>query len=75
MSNHGKPELGPTGNFPRGKMSDDDDGEIRIGIAADKGKGVVIIDFGIPVVWVGFPREQAIELADKIRDKAAELPE
>lgn len=47
--------------YPRGKLSEDDEGEISFKIALkDK---TVIIDFGKPVSWLGMPREQAVSLA------------
>ena len=85
MSHHGSPDYmrrlieeatgerpGPTGQFPRGKLQADDDGEIKIGIAADPKKGVVIIDFGAPVTWIGFTADQAIDIAEMLHAKARE---
>ena len=69
----GKPETGPTGEYPHGKLTADDHGEIRIAIAADPERGVVIIEFGKPVAWIGFTPEQAVELADLIHRKAWEI--
>jgi hypothetical protein len=56
--------LGPTGDFPRGKIGPDNEGGLRIGIASNG--DTVILNFGTPVAWVGFPKEQAIELAKTI---------
>lgn len=53
--------LGPTGNFPQGKLNSNDEGELALGITHDKGK--VIIDFGKPVAWIGFDPKQAKEIA------------
>lgn len=61
--------FGPTGDFPHGKMSDDDEGGLNIGVTTDKGN--VIVEFGIPIRWVAMPPEQAIEFA-KIITKRAE---
>ncbi len=86
MSHHGKEELpdwfgkelaqlkkvtGPTGKYPEGKLNDTDEGEVRIAITQTH-KGKVIIDFGTPVRWIGFSKEQAIELANTILEKAKE---
>jgi len=64
---------GPTGNFPEGKLNDDDEGELAIAIIADKTKQVVAIDFGKPVHWLAMPRANAIEFANILLAKAAEL--
>lgn len=53
--------LGPTGRFPRGKITPADEGEIRIAIA--KKDGVVILNFGKPVTWIGFPPDEARAIA------------
>jgi hypothetical protein len=58
-------KAGPTGKYPGGKISDDDDGEIVIGIKIDN-KGLVHIDFGKPVHWIAMPRADAAELAQKL---------
>lgn len=67
--------LGATGEFPQGKLADDDEGEIRFAVAADKNAGKVIIDFGSPVTWVGMDPEQASQLGDTLRKKADECSE
>jgi hypothetical protein len=61
-------QFGPTGDYPHGKMNEEDEGGIMLGIAHDKGK--VIINFGKPIAWVGFPPEQAFELARLIAEHA-----
>lgn len=57
-------KLGGTGEFPMGKLNNDDEGEIRIGITKSNGK--VIIDFGKPVHWIGFSPEQAKQVAESL---------
>lgn len=61
-------KLGPTGQFPRGKIHDSDEGETRIAVGHKEGN--VILDFGKPVVWLGFPPAQALELARTIQQHA-----
>lgn len=51
------PKLGPTGDFPRGKLGPTDEGGLAIGVSKDE-KGNVVINFGTPVRWVGIPPEQ-----------------
>jgi hypothetical protein len=66
-----KRPFGATGDFPHGKLNDDDQGGLRIGIAYDKLDGIVRIDFGKPVAWLGLPPPEAIELANLLLAKAA----
>jgi len=66
-------KLGPTGEFPEGKIDKSDEGEIRFAIAADKSNGVVVIDFGKPVKWLGLPKEKALELGRVLISKAGLL--
>jgi hypothetical protein len=54
-------ELGATGRFPEGKLRSDDDGELQFGIAHQGGH--VIVNFGVPVTWLGLPPRKARELA------------
>lgn len=64
-------KLGKTGDFPRGKLSNDDEGGIKIAIGVrDK---TVIVDFGTSVTWVGFPAFQARELGATLIEKADEI--
>lgn len=55
--------FGPTGEFPRTKIAKDDNGELKIGIAADYANQIVRVDFGIPTTWIGFPAADARKLA------------
>lgn len=50
-------QLGATGNFPDGKLTSNDEGEIALGVTAYHGK--VIVNFGKPVVSLGMSPEQA----------------
>ena len=43
--------FGATGEFPKGRVSEDDEGELRFGIRASSGK--VIVDFGKQVASLG----------------------
>jgi hypothetical protein len=53
--------IGPTGEYPEGKLAEEDKGEIQFAIFVYEGK--VVLDFGAPVAWVGMPAAQARELA------------
>jgi len=64
--------LGATGEFPRGKLCPQDEGEIRFAVAADPSRGVVMIDFGKPVRSLGMTYEEAAGLAELLQRKAWE---
>ena len=63
-----KANVGPTGQFPEGKMSKHDEGEISFAIGHPNGK--VVIDFGSPVAWVGMEPQQAVALAQTLLSHA-----
>jgi hypothetical protein len=66
-------QLGATGRFPLGKLTPEDEGELRFAIAAAPQTKTVILDFGKPVAWLGLPRADALALADMLKKKAEEL--
>jgi hypothetical protein len=61
---------GPTGDFPYGKVNQDDEGETRVAVAGDRETETVFIDFGKPTAWIGMRPEQAEQLAQSIRAAA-----
>lgn len=63
--------LGPTGDFPLGKLNKEDEGGLMIGIGEEDGK--VIISFGTPVAWVGMTPLHAMQFAAAIIARAKEL--
>lgn len=63
--------LGPTGRFPEGKLTPADQGEIRYQIGIVKGK--VALNFGSPVQAIGLSPDQALHLADLLRQYAKKL--
>jgi hypothetical protein len=65
-----KRPLGATGTFPFGKLNDDDQGALKIGIAYDKVDGIVRVDFGKPVAWLGLPPAEAIQLGQLLIARA-----
>jgi len=69
----GRDKFGATGKFPQGHYNETDEGEIAFGVAADKQAGKVIINFGKPTAWVGMDREQALALAESLKQKADDL--
>lgn len=66
-------KLGPTGKFPRGKISDDDEGQLKYGVATDRENNVIILEFGKPLAWLGLDKSAAIQLANVLLTKATEL--
>jgi hypothetical protein len=58
------PDLGATGNFPDGKLNESDEGEIMVGVTSAEDR--VILNFGKPVHWIGFTKEQAKQIAESL---------
>lgn len=69
--NVSKPKLGATGDFPRGKLNQHDEGGLMLAIGVkDK---TVMIDFGKPTTWIGMDKQTAIQFANSILEKANTL--
>jgi len=62
---------GATGNFPQGKLTKSDEGEIQFTVGAKNNK--VILQFGTPVAWMGMSPEQAVDLGEMLIQKAAKV--
>lgn len=54
---------GATGKFPNGKLRAEDEGELAFKVGSDTNKGIVFLDFGTPVVWMGMSAKDAENLA------------
>lgn len=65
--------LGATGEFPDGRLGSNDEGEIRFGVAADKGQ--VVLNFGKPVAWIASPPEYVRALAMSLLEAADKADE
>ena len=65
-------KLGATGQFPQGKIDPHDQGEIAIAVGHRQNK--VIINFGKPVAWIGFDKNQALQIAESLRTHAEQIP-
>jgi hypothetical protein len=64
-------KLGPTGDFPQGKINADDKGAIRIAITADPHTQKVYIDLGpMAITWLALDPAGAEELAAHLVAKA-----
>lgn len=57
--------------YPRGKLNDEDEGALSMAITVANER--LIIDFGKPVVWIGFGKEEALALATLIQKRCEEL--
>lgn len=55
---------GPTGEFPDGKIRDDDEGELALLVGVKN--RTVIMDFGTQVHWIGLPPKGARAVAAKL---------
>ena len=60
----GNNKLGPTGEYPDGKISSDDEGELMMGMSND-GR-LVRVDFGSPVAWFAIPPELAMRMGENL---------
>lgn len=63
--------VGPTGEFPDGKMRDDDDGELRIAIGTHRGN--VVFELGAGTKWFACDPATARQIAATIFNKAADI--
>jgi hypothetical protein len=63
--------VGATGNFPDGKLTEKDEGELQYAFTIYKNR--LIMNFGKPVVWVGFEKKQVQDLIDYLTKKIKEL--
>jgi hypothetical protein len=68
-----KPKLGPTRDYPDGKLNESDEGELMFAVGDKDGK--LVIEFGTPVKWVGMPPHVALELAQLLVNRAELLLE
>lgn len=64
-------DLGSTNNFPEGKLTENDEGEIKLAVGITNGK--IIMNFGEPVSWIGFNADQAIDIAIALLSQAAKI--
>jgi len=60
--------FGETKNFPEGKLTEYDEGEIKFGVTTKDEK--VILNFGKPIAWIGMTRDQAKGLGRLLINRA-----
>ena len=59
--------------YSKGRLGADDDGDLAFAIAADPKAGIVRIDFGKSVTWLGLGPKEAMALAEMLISKAREI--
>lgn len=64
-------KIGATGVYPNGKLNEDDEGQLRFAMTVHD--GVVILDFGKQIHWLGLPKEEAMKLGQMLIDKANQI--
>ena len=62
-------KVGPTGNFPDGKINEGDRGEIKIQVGCDHVRGLVVVNFGAAVAWIAMSPEDCDNLAALLVEK------
>ena len=60
--------------YPAGKLSEDDQGELALAVALDRKSRTIIIRFPKPIDWMGFGKQDALALGQKLVDLANQLP-
>jgi hypothetical protein len=63
--------VGASGDHPQGQHNSDDQGGLRMAIGVDN--GIVRVDFGKPVAWLGLDKATALALSDNLRRHAETL--
>ena len=63
--------LGPTGEFPHGKLTKDDEGQIQFSIGRKDDR--VVMDFGKPVRWIGMAADDAREVGKALIKHAKKI--
>lgn len=60
-------------SYSEGRMAETDDGDLAFAVAADPDKGIVMLDFGKLVSWIGMGPEQAAQLGALLIHKARQI--
>jgi len=64
---------GAIGTFSDGALTPQDEGDLRLAIVTDKTNGLVHVEFGKAVKWLGMRKGEALQFAEKIRFAAGKL--
>lgn len=65
--------LGPSGDYPNGKLNEDDEGGLFLQVGMDEQNQIVLMDFGAPTAWIGMTPEDALRVAEMLHDRAVQL--
>lgn len=68
-----KMKFGATGKFPQGKLNEDDEGAIQIGIAFDPTKQIVMINFGTTCNLVRIAPRECNRICQRDSGKSEEI--
>lgn len=71
IKNLTQPKFGPTGEFPGGKLTSTDEGQLAFGVTVFPSK--VIVNFGKPIQSLGMSPEEARTFALALRRRANEI--
>ena len=63
----------PDPQYPRGQLHDGDDGATLMAVGVDEANGIIIVDFGKPLIWVGLPPAEARAFAETLMQRADEI--
>ncbi len=58
-------DFGATCKFPKGMLDGDDEGELKLGIATTP-EGIVRVEFGTPIAWIGLGPQEAASIASSL---------
>lgn len=67
--------IGAQGVYPRGKITPDDKGLLAVAMTTNKEKGIIMIDFGTSISWIGLTPDDARALAKALIERSDELEE
>lgn len=59
---------GPTGEYPEGELSEDDEGELQLRV--HHAQGNVVIEFGKSITWLALPHDEVPQFLQIIADHA-----
>lgn len=59
--------------YSEGRVGAKDEGDLAMAIAADPEHGIVVIEFGKPITWLGLGPRDAVALAKSLVEKARQV--
>lgn len=65
--------LGATGQYPKGQISKDDQGELKVAMGINEEHKRIMIDFGKEVSWLGMGADEARVFAQALMAHASKL--